>query len=246
MINLIKKSVRFGLRAVRFDSNVFSEIKMDKDAMLTVFVLIIIVGLVVGVSTGLFTMVWNLLQPPSEQAMQYLQEARSSVESFAAQMPEEARDIAEWALQMGEDIVLVVPTSPFEVVFRGVGSFLTTPFQFLFWWIVYGAVVQGVSKIFGSKAPFSQLLSCTGLAVAPRVLGFFDFLPYVGGLIGLVGLLWSIPLYIMGVRSAYDSRWPRAILLALSPLILLLIVAILLVIITVLVIIVVSSISRAS
>jgi hypothetical protein len=238
--------VRFGLRAVRFDSSVFSEIKMDKDAMLTVFVLIIIVGLVVGVSAGLFTMVWNLLQPPSEQAMQYLQEARSSVESFAAQMPEEARDIAEWALQMGEDIVRVVPTSPFEVVFRGVGTFLTTPFQFLFWWIVYGAVVQGISKIFGSKTPFSQLLSCTGLAVAPRVLGFFDFIPYIGGLIGLAGLLWSIPLYVMGVRSAYDSRWLRAILLALSPLILLLIVAILLVIITVLVIIVVSSISRAS
>lgn len=236
MINLIKKSVRLGLRAVRFDSRVFSDIKIDQDAMLTIFVLIIMVGLVVGVSTGLFTMVWNLIQPPSEQAMQYLQEARSSVESFAAQMPEEARDIVEWALQMGEDIVLVVPTSPFEVVFRGVGSFLTTPFQFLFWWIVYGAVVQGISKIFGSKTPFSQLLSCTGLAVTPRVLGFFDFIPYIGGLIGLGGLLWSIPLYVMGVRSAYDSRWPRAILLALSPLILFLIVVILLVIIAVFVI----------
>lgn len=246
MVNLIKRSMRLGLRAVRFDSSVFSEIKMDQDGMFTIFVLIIIVGLIVGISTGLFTMVWNLIQPPSEQALQYLQEARSSVESVAVQMPEEARDIAEWALQMGEDIVRVVPTSPFEVVFRGVGTFLTTPFQFLFWWIVYGAVVQGISKIFVSKAPFSQLLACTGLAVAPRVLGFFDFLPYVGGLIGLGGLLWSIPLYVMGVRSAYDSRWSKAILLALSPLILLLIVVILLVIITVFGFMIVSSISRAS
>jgi len=60
------------------------------------------------------------------------------------------------------------------------------------------------TKFFGGQADPGELLRVLGYASGPRVLAVLGFVPCVGGVLNLVGALWSLAAGFIGVREALD------------------------------------------
>ena len=69
---------------------------------------------------------------------------------------------------------------------------------------IWAYVVQFVGKsMFQGQATASQLLRTLGYAYGPTALGIFSFIPCIGGLIALIGGIWSLVCGFFAVREAH-------------------------------------------
>ncbi len=62
-----------------------------------------------------------------------------------------------------------------------------------------------------TEATVGQLMRTLGFANTPALLGFFAFVPLVGWLIALAGLVWSLVAGVIAVRQALDFSTMRAL-----------------------------------
>ena len=101
------------------------------------------------------------------------------------------------------------------------------------WALVTWIVGTTLLKTPATDADWGQLARGTGFAQAPGIFRIFVFVPGVGGLIGLLALIWQIACMIIAVRQCldYTSTWraffvvlisliPYAILIVISTLVL--------------------------
>ena len=97
------------------------------------------------------------------------------------------------------------------------------------WALVTWIVGTTVLKTPATVADWGQLARGTGFAQAPGIFRIFVFVPGVGGLIGLVALIWQIACMIIAVRQCldYTSTWRAffVVLISLIPYAILLIIA---------------------
>lgn len=88
-------------------------------------------------------------------------------------------------------------------------------------WALFAAATYAIGEyFFGAKATWGEMLRTLGYAASPLLLAGFAFVPLVGGILGIVGLAWSIYLGFLAVRSALDVSSAKAvvtILLAIIP-----------------------------
>ncbi len=77
------------------------------------------------------------------------------------------------------------------------------------WALVTWIVGTTVLKTPATDADWGQLARGTGFAQAPGIFRIFVFVPGVGGLIGLLALIWQIACMIIAVRQCldYTSTW---------------------------------------
>lgn len=69
---------------------------------------------------------------------------------------------------------------------------------------IWAYVVYFVGKsLFQGQANVPELLRTLGYAYGPTALGFFSFIPCVGGLIALVGSIWSLVCGYYAVRETH-------------------------------------------
>lgn len=68
------------------------------------------------------------------------------------------------------------------------------------------------TRLFGGTADLGEMLRVIGYANTPNVLGFFSFIPILGGLIALVGSLWALVAGVIAVREALDLDTGKALL----------------------------------
>jgi hypothetical protein len=69
---------------------------------------------------------------------------------------------------------------------------------------IWAYVVQFVGKsMFGGQATAPQLLRTLGYAYGPTALGVLAFIPCIGGLIALVGSIWSLVCGYFAVRETH-------------------------------------------
>jgi hypothetical protein len=80
-------------------------------------------------------------------------------------------------------------------------------------WLIWSYVTYFVgTRFFGGTATPGELLRTIGFAQAPGVLNILAFIPVVGGLIGIITLIWSLVAGIIAVRQALDFDTGKAIL----------------------------------
>ena len=72
-------------------------------------------------------------------------------------------------------------------------------------WIVGSTIL----KTADTEADWGQLARGTGFAQAPGIFSFLVFIPFVGGLIGIVIVIWKFAAMLIAVRQCldYTSTW---------------------------------------
>ena len=72
------------------------------------------------------------------------------------------------------------------------------------WALVTWMVGATILKTEQTEADWGQLARGLGFAQTPKLLYVFVFVPYVGGVIGLVAFVWSFACMIVAVRQSLD------------------------------------------
>jgi hypothetical protein len=91
------------------------------------------------------------------------------------------------------------------------GSFITG----VVGWLVWSAVTHFVGKaLYQSGGTLEEMLRVVGYANAPRFLGIFSFIPCLGALAGLAGLILSLIAVIMAISEGLDVSTGQAIIVA--------------------------------
>jgi hypothetical protein len=88
-----------------------------------------------------------------------------------------------------------------------IGSLLGWLAWSFFTWIVGTTIFKGPN----TKATWGELMRTIGFAYSPGVLRIFSFIPFIGWLISLVALIWSLIAGVVAVRQALDFDTGRAI-----------------------------------
>lgn len=79
-------------------------------------------------------------------------------------------------------------------------------------WIVWSFVTYNIgTRLMRGRATPGELLRCIGFAYTPNILGFFGFIPCLGWLAVLIGLLWTMVAVIVALREALDFSSAQAI-----------------------------------
>ena len=72
------------------------------------------------------------------------------------------------------------------------------------WALVTWMVGATILKTEQTEADWGQLARGLGFAQTPKLLYVFVFIPYVGGIIGLVAFIWSFVCMVVAVRQCLD------------------------------------------
>ncbi len=70
------------------------------------------------------------------------------------------------------------------------------------------------TRFMGGTAEPGELRRTLGYAVAPQALGVLGFIPCVGGLAALAGLIWSLVCIVVAVRESLDTTTGNAVITA--------------------------------
>ena len=80
-------------------------------------------------------------------------------------------------------------------------------------WLIWSFVTYFIgTSVFRGIATPGELLRTIGFAYTPNILGFFIFIPIIGGLIAFAGSVWSLIAGVIAVRQAMDFDTGKAII----------------------------------
>jgi hypothetical protein len=102
--------------------------------------------------------------------------------------------------------------------FQAVGGWLSRALVAIGGWMFYGALVLIFVNLLGGSAKLPDFLGTVALYIVPALLGLLSPVPCVGWLIALIGMIWSVVVYIKAVSVAGDLDGGRAIVAAVAPL----------------------------
>jgi Yip1 domain len=75
----------------------------------------------------------------------------------------------------------------------------------IFGWAVFSFATYLIGvRLFGATTTWGELLRTLGFANAPGVLHVFAFIPFLGGLISVVAVVWTLAASFIGARQALD------------------------------------------
>lgn len=157
----------------KLDKNTFMEIEQDKTATTQAFIVVLLVGLVAGISAAVGAVAFNQAAPGLMESL-------------------------EGTLGEGIDLAALPQMSP-------VGGFINGLVGAILSWLVWSVLTYFVgSKLFGATTDMSEMMRVIGFAQAPRLLSLLGFIPCLGGILSLVGWLWSLMASFIGIREGLD------------------------------------------
>ena len=82
-------------------------------------------------------------------------------------------------------------------------------------WVIWSYVTYWIgTSIFKGTATPGELLRTIGFANSPGVLSILGFVPLLGGIIGLVVLVWTLITGVVAIRQALDISTGQAVITA--------------------------------
>ncbi len=102
-------------------------------------------------------------------------------------------------------------------------SIVLTPLGLVVRWLIYGLLAYLFARLLGGTGDFSATLGVLALAVAPQALNVLGLFPYVS--LGSVVAVWGVLCAYVGLKTAHDLPWYRAMWATLLPFILVIVIA---------------------
>lgn len=103
--------------------------------------------------------------------------------------------------------------------FQALGGWISSPFTHLASWMSYAIWVLLFAKISGGRGGANRFLGLTALYAVPNLLGFLGFIPFLGAVFSLVGVVWGWVVYVRAVQVSQEFTPGKAILVAILPII---------------------------
>jgi len=111
--------------------------------------------------------------------------------------------------------------------FSAFGSWLNGVLAAIGGWLFYGALMLFAANALGGSAKMRDFYGTVALYVVPGLLGILSPVRCIGGLLGLVGLIWGIVIYVKATSVVSDLDLGRATVAVLAPAIVLFLLGIL-------------------
>ena len=103
--------------------------------------------------------------------------------------------------------------------FRALGGWVSSPFNHLASWMSYAIWVLLFAKISGGRGGVNRFLGLTALYAVPNLLGFLGFIPFLGPVFRLAGVIWGWVVYVKAVQISQEFSPGKAALMAILPVI---------------------------
>ncbi len=200
---------------VLFETETYIRHVTREDVMKRGVLLIVVVSLLAGSIPFLIDTTRALIkrnQPPPQQMEDIFGPMGSYMDEVSPEFEHYVLPNIQAGIQLGWRISqLKTPLPKFlSVIFEFAGDFLSTPWGRMARWMGYTLLVLLVAKLLGGRATLPQMLGATAVYIIPHILGIFSFIPCLGGLLGLMAMLWGIAIYIKAVAVANDFSAGRA------------------------------------
>jgi hypothetical protein len=189
----------------------YTGMRDDTQRIRRALTLIVVVGLLVGVTGAIGRLTEWAFAPPIDKVQETVLNHLMKMPWYAGVSgnPRALATFNQW-YDLGWQIAKALAPSPW--VLLGV---ITTPLTLLIVWFIYGLLAHLAARIMGGQGRVGQTLACTALAVAPQLLSLVMILP--GAVMAGVGT-WTLVCNFMAVRSAHGLTGWRALVATLLPL----------------------------
>jgi hypothetical protein len=233
----MSEMLRTLLRTVVLDDAAYQEWHERPNLFLRGIVLIAVVTLLAGILVFAVNLV-NGVTPVNvnaiEEGIRQGFELQDQFNPGWQNLPPEVREMMDRTIDviipMVTDIAQIEAPLPRGIsgLFQAVGTYINRVLAALGGWLFYGALVLIAVNLLGGTARLPQFLGMTSLYAIPGLLAVFEPIPCLGGLLALVGTIWSIVVYVKAVSVATDLDTGRSIVAVLAPFLVLVLLAILL------------------
>jgi hypothetical protein len=233
----MSEMLRTLLRTVVLDDAAYQEWHERPNLFLRGIVLIAVVTLLAGILVFAVNLV-NGVRPVNvdaiEEGIQQGFEMQYQFNPAWQNVPPEVREMMDRTIDviipMVTDIAQIEAPLPRGIsgLFQAFGTYINRVLAALGGWLFYGALVLIAVNLLGGTAKLPQFLGMTSLYTIPGLLSVFEPIPCLGGLLALVGTIWSIVVYVKAVSVATDLDTGRSIVAVLAPFLVLVLLAILL------------------
>jgi len=215
-LNLLQMA--FGALLLRKDA--YAGMRDDAQRIKRALILVVIVGLLVGVTGAVGRLAEWAFAPPMDK-MQEVVLGHLTKMSWYPEMSRNPKALATFQQQynLSWQIARVFAPSPSALV-----GIITTPLSLLIVWLIYGLLAHLAARMLGGQGSAGQTLACTALVVVPQLFNVVMILPHVTA--AGVGT-WTLACNFMAIRSAHGLSGWRALAATLLPLALAILVGVL-------------------
>jgi hypothetical protein len=190
--------VRLSTAGLLLDVNTFRAQRDNPYALREGFLVVLIVGILVSVTSLIGDLLGRLASPDLLAVLEIVQRSMERT-AFVVELQRINPDF-------NLNLIFNQLASIFSILqWSGIISALITPFVYLLGWLIYGIVAHLAARALGGEGTFAQTLGCTALASGANLLAIAQIIPFVEiagtTLLGLIGC------YI-GLRTAHNlSAW---------------------------------------
>ncbi|TFH31990.1 MAG: hypothetical protein E4G99_13305 [Anaerolineales bacterium] len=135
------------------------------------------------------------------------------------------RQVADDKQYTKEAFIIVLIVSLFSAVGAAIGAamadanallaFMTSLLStILFGWLLWAVIAYFLGTMLGGKSGVTEMARTLGYANAPGLLGVFTFIPCVGWMIALAGLLLSLVAGVIAIRESMEFNTTSALITA--------------------------------
>jgi hypothetical protein len=221
---MVGEMLQLARGALSLDTQTFVAQREARDTFRKGVLFIVVITLLAGSLSLIVSTVKGFLPPRWDAQRDEVEDQISQVFKFLPfEMDAKTERMIVGSIEAGLDIgfeIAQLPTPlprPVKDFLQALGGWVTAPLLRLGRWMGYAFWVLLVAKLLGGRATLSQMLGCTALYVAPRILTILQVIPCLGPILAFVAFVWGLVIYIKATAVANELGPGRALLAAILP-----------------------------
>ncbi|OQA45684.1 MAG: Yip1 domain protein [Chloroflexi bacterium ADurb.Bin325] len=228
--------------AARLHTPAYAGLAGRQDAFFQGFLIVLLVSLLAGAPGFVGDVMAALQRPSADETAERsiaLREMLGAAGPWMARLGlstaawtaavDEVADAFDMGLQVSQEIDQLPTRLPRPVgrILEAFGGWLSAPFSVarlplavasLGVWLGYGVWVMLAARLLGGRGSLSGFFGATALYAVPHALDLLRWLPFIGGLIGVIAYIWGVIVYIKATQASHDLSFERALIAVLAPL----------------------------